>query len=140
MSDPFFFLWAPDPSRDGRFRSLQHYYVRTAQRRFKPFQRRRSVCVCALPTMAAESPAFDISYVCGQALPVYSILFALWRFNSIRTIKAKRLWREGGAIGLNYLWMMLFLPLPVAVGHVFLAGVMTATIVTVRQHTHTHTL
>ena len=64
-------------------------------------------------------------------LPVYSILFALWRFNSIKTIHAFKLHKsEGVLVALNYLWMGCFLPLPVAVGHVFLAGVMTATIVT----------
>ncbi|EOD25228.1 hypothetical protein EMIHUDRAFT_463495 [Emiliania huxleyi CCMP1516] len=74
------------------------------------------------------------------ALPVYSALFALWRFNSARTVWSKRLWREAAPMGLNYLrgaleaarvWMALCLPPAVAVGHVLLAGALTATIVTV---------
>jgi len=91
MSDPFFFLWPPDPSRDSRWRKLQHLY----------------------------------------ALPLYAILFALWRFNSLKTVFSKRLYGEGALLLTNYAWMAICLPLPVALGHVFLAGVMTATIVTV---------
>ena len=93
MSDPFFFLWPPDPMRDSQFRGSQHLY----------------------------------------ALPVYSILFALWRFNSIKTVAAhgRRLWPQALALGVNYLWMGACLPLPVAVGHILLSGLMTATIVTV---------
>jgi fatty acid desaturase len=65
------------------------------------------------------------------ALPVYSILFALWRFNSLKTVREMRLWNEAAPIALNYAWMALFLPVGVAVGHVFLAGAIAATIVTV---------
>ena len=67
MSDPFFYLWAPDPARDSKWRRLQHLY----------------------------------------ALPVYSVLFALWRFNSARTVWSKRLWREAVPMGLNYLRVAL---------------------------------
>ena len=96
MSDPFFYLWAPDPARDSKWRRLQHLYV----------------------------------------LPVYSILFALWRFNSLKTVHTLKLHKtEGPLILLNYLWMALFLPPAVAIGHIFLAGVMTATIVTVSHQT-----
>jgi len=96
MSDPFFYFWAPDPSRDSRWRRMQHLY----------------------------------------ALPVYSILFALWRFNSIKTVHALKLHRsEGPLLLLNYLWMALCLPPAVAFGHIFLAGAMTATIVTVSHQT-----
>ena len=104
MSDPFFFLWAPDPARDSRMRKLQHLY----------------------------------------ALPVYSILFALWRFNSVKTVAAKKLYGQAGCMALNYAWMAFCLPPMVAIGHVFLAGVMTATIVTVSHqaedlyHEHQH--
>lgn len=91
MSDPFFFLWAPDPARDVQWRKYQHLYI----------------------------------------APVYSILFALWRFNSLKTVATSRLWRtEGPPLALNYLWLAL-LPAPVAIGHVLLAGLMSATIVTV---------
>ena len=41
------------------------------------------------------------------ALPVYSALFALWRFNSARTVWSKRLWREAAPMGLNYLRVAL---------------------------------
>merc|ERR1719478_1153159 len=34
-------------------------------------------------------------------------------------------------MALNYAWMAAFLPLPVAIGHVFVAGFVSATIVTV---------
>ena len=95
MSDPFLFLWPPDPSRDADHRSKQHLY----------------------------------------ALPVYSILFALWRYNSLRVVRANRLWREALPIALNYAWLALCLPPVVAVGHVFLAGLFTATIVTVTHQT-----
>jgi len=44
---------------------------------------------------------------------------------------SKRLYGEGALLLTNYAWMAICLPLPVALGHVFLAGVMTATIVTV---------
>jgi len=104
MSDPFFFLWAPDPSRDSQWRRLQHWYC----------------------------------------LPVYSILFALWRFNSIRTVFSSNLRREGSMLALNYLWMAACLPASVASGHILLAGVITATIVTVSHqaemlhHEHQH--
>lgn len=91
MSDPFFFLWPPDPSRDSKWRRLQHLY-----------------CV-----------------------PVYASLFALWRFNSLRTIWGSRLRSEGALVGLNYLWIAACLPWHVAVGHVLLSGAMTALIVTV---------
>lgn len=92
MSDPFFYLWAPDPARDSTMRKWQHLYV----------------------------------------LPVYSILFALWRFNSLRTVHGLKLHRtEGLLLAANYAWLFLCLPLPVAIGHIFLAGALTATIVTV---------
>ena len=63
MSDPFFYLWAPDAAADSQNRRLQHLYT--------PF--------------------------------VYSILFALWRFNSLRALRnVKGLWKaEGAVIGLN---------------------------------------
>lgn len=68
---------------------------------------------------------------------VYSILFALWRFNSLRALRNVRgLWKvDGPLIAINYLWMAIFLPLPVAVGHVLLAGFMSATIVTSTHQT-----
>jgi len=75
---------------------------------------------------------------------VYSILFALWRFNSARTVLTQRLHAQAAFMGLNYLWMALCLPLEVAIGHVLLAGVMTAIIVTVSHqaedlyHEHQH--
>ena len=90
MSDPFFFLWAPDPERDVAWRKFQHLYV----------------------------------------APVYSILFALWRFNSLKTVISSRLWREAAPLALNYLWLAC-LPVPVAIGHIFLAGLISAIIVTV---------
>jgi len=104
MSDPFFFLWPPDPARDSKWRSLQHLY----------------------------------------ALPVYSILFALWRFNSLRTVVIGRLYAQGAAMACNYLWMATCLPPSVAVGHVLVAGAVAATIVTVSHqaeelhHEHQH--
>ena len=92
MADPFFYLWAPDPSRDSKWRHLQHLYM----------------------------------------IPVYASLFALWRFNSLRTLHSMRKhWsNESLLIALNYAWIALFLPLSVAIGHVFLSGVITATVVT----------
>ena len=97
MSDPFFFLWPPDPANDNLgMRKKQHILA-----------------------------------------PVtYSILFALWRFNSLKTVHNLNLYKsEGWLIGLNYLWMACFLPLSVAISHVFLAGLITATIVTVSHQT-----
>jgi fatty acid desaturase len=95
MADPFFFLWAPDPARDSRWRRLQHLY----------------------------------------ALPVYSVLFALWRLNSVRTVFTSRLVGEGAWLAVHYTWLLACLPWQVALGHVFLAGLMTATIVTVSHQT-----
>ena len=66
-------------------------------------------------------------------LPVYSILFALWRFNSLKTLHVLRgeaLRTDGVPILVNYIWMATCLPLSVAVGHVLLAGLLSAIIVT----------
>lgn len=106
MSDPFFFLWPPDPANDSALRPFQHMY----------------------------------------SLAVYSILFALWRFNSLRTlVTVKGLWKqEGGLFAAHYAWFFLCLPLSVAASHVFLAGLMSAVIVTVTHQSedlfdsHTH--
>ena len=65
----------------------------------------------------------------------YSLLFLLWRFNSIRTLLAcadrARQRREGSLIALHYCWVACCLPPAVALGHALLAGLMSATIVTV---------
>ena len=66
---------------------------------------------------------------------MYAILFALWRYNSLRVVRANRLWAEALPIALNYAWLALCLPPAVAVGHIFLAGLFTATIVTVTHQT-----
>ena len=123
MADPFFFLWAPDPARDSKWRRLQHLYaVPVYSILFAlplPFH--------GLPRPSTALPLPSTRY----AVPVYSILFALWRFNSLRTVVGSRLRGEGCLLLANYAWMALCLPLPVALGHIFFAGVMTATIVTV---------
>jgi len=83
------------------------------------------------PDPKHDSRLRPLQYLYFPAL--YSILFALWRVNSLRTVKATpRLWRsEGLPIALNYAWMLFLLPAGVAVGHVFLAGLISALIVTV---------
>ena len=68
MSDPFFFLWPPDPANDNLgMRKKQHILA-----------------------------------------PVtYSILFALWRFNSLKTVHNLNLYKsEGWLIGLPALFPM----------------------------------
>ncbi|CBJ31246.1 Fatty acid desaturase [Ectocarpus siliculosus] len=64
----------------------------------------------------------------------FSLTFLLWRIDSVRTAIAKKLKLEGGLLALHYCLLAALVPLPVAIGHIFLGGWLTATLVTV---THT---
>ncbi|CAM9334113.1 unnamed protein product [Scytosiphon promiscuus] len=64
----------------------------------------------------------------------FSLTFALWRIDSVRTAIAKKLKLEGALLALHYCLLATLVPLPVAIGHIFLGGWLTATLVTV---THT---
>ena len=43
MSDPFFFLWSPDPAQDSKWRKLQHLYAWTG--RTAPTRQTRSIAI-----------------------------------------------------------------------------------------------
>ncbi|CAM9407559.1 unnamed protein product [Ectocarpus sp. 13 AM-2016] len=64
----------------------------------------------------------------------FSLTFLLWRFGSVKTAISEKLKLEGALLALHYCWLLALVPLPVAIGHVFVGGWLTATIVTV---THT---
>lgn len=64
----------------------------------------------------------------------FSLTFLLWRIDSVRTALKKGLKLEGALLALHYALLTTLVPLPVAIGHIFLGGWLTATIVTV---THT---
>ncbi|CAM9890893.1 unnamed protein product, partial [Hapterophycus canaliculatus] len=64
----------------------------------------------------------------------FSLTFLLWRIGSIKTVISEDLKVEGAFLALHYCLLAALVPLPVAIGHVFLGGWLTATIVTV---THT---
>eukprot|EP00752_Nemacystus_decipiens_P009931 g8858.t1 len=64
----------------------------------------------------------------------FSLTFLLWRVGSIKTAISQKLKLEGALLFAHYCLLAALVPLPVAVGHVFLGGWLTATIVTV---THT---
>ncbi|CAM9799091.1 unnamed protein product [Pylaiella littoralis] len=64
----------------------------------------------------------------------FSLTFLLWRIGSVKTAIFEKLRLEGVRLALHYVLLAALVPLPVAIGHVFLGGWLTATIVTV---THT---
>ncbi|CAN0369678.1 unnamed protein product, partial [Discosporangium mesarthrocarpum] len=64
----------------------------------------------------------------------FSLTFLLWRIDSVRTAIAKKLKLEGSLLAVHYALLGSLVSLPVAVGHIFLGGLLTATLVTV---THT---
>mmetsp|Transcript_1434 Transcript_1434/g.2414 ORF Transcript_1434/g.2414 Transcript_1434/m.2414 type:complete len:513 (+) Transcript_1434:36-1574(+) len=66
----------------------------------------------------------------------YSLLFVVWRIDSVKVAWKRRLWPELAALGLHYsLVCALKVPLAVCAGAVLLSGFMTATIVTVSHQT-----
>ena len=85
------------------------------------------------PDPAHDAPRRRLQHLYAP-LP-YSLLFLLWRYNSLRTLlrcgDRARQRSEGALFGLHYAWMAACLPPAVALGHALLAGLMSATIVTV---------
>mmetsp|Transcript_47851 Transcript_47851/g.108585 ORF Transcript_47851/g.108585 Transcript_47851/m.108585 type:complete len:490 (+) Transcript_47851:99-1568(+) len=61
----------------------------------------------------------------------YSLLFAIWRIDSIKVTFQRKLWGEFGRLGLHYAALGLLFPWQVLLPAVFLSGLLTATIVTV---------
>jgi len=61
----------------------------------------------------------------------YSLLFAIWRIDSIKVAWQRKLWGEFGRLGLHYAGLALLFPVSVLVPAVFVSGLLTATIVTV---------
>ncbi|KAG5177566.1 fatty acid desaturase [Tribonema minus] len=64
----------------------------------------------------------------------FSALFAMWRIDSIKTALKLKLWPEIVALSLHYVALLALVGPGVALGHIMLGGLLTATIVTV---THT---
>eukprot|EP00903_Cladosiphon_okamuranus_P014267 g13251.t1 len=64
----------------------------------------------------------------------FSLTFLLWRIGSVKTAISQKLKLEGAFLLAHYCLLAALVPLPVAIGHIFLGGWLTATIVTV---THT---
>eukprot|EP00611_Tribonema_gayanum_P006835 TRINITY_DN1617_c0_g1_i1.p1 TRINITY_DN1617_c0_g1~~TRINITY_DN1617_c0_g1_i1.p1 ORF type:complete len:294 (+),score=28.42 TRINITY_DN1617_c0_g1_i1:371-1252(+) len=64
----------------------------------------------------------------------FSALFAMWRIDSIKTALKLKLWPEIVALSLHYVALLSLVGPGVALGHIMLGGLLTATIVTV---THT---
>ena len=85
------------------------------------------------PDPAHDAPRRRLQHLYAP-LP-YSLLFLLWRFNSLRSLltcadKARQR-REGALMAVHYAWVACCLPPAVFLGHALLAGLMSATIVTV---------
>ncbi|CAM9679190.1 unnamed protein product [Ascophyllum nodosum] len=64
----------------------------------------------------------------------FSLMFLIWRIDSIRAVVAKNLKLEAAFLALHYCLLGALVPLPVAIGHIMFGGWLSATIVTV---THT---
>jgi len=62
----------------------------------------------------------------------YSLLFAIWRIDSIKVAFKRKLWGEAARLGLHYAALFALFPaVPVLLPAVFVSGLLTATIVTV---------
>jgi hypothetical protein len=64
----------------------------------------------------------------------FSALFAMWRFDSIRVALQQRLWGELACQAVHYALLLALVGPAMALGHVVVGGLLTATIVTV-SHT-----
>ena len=74
-----------------------------------------------------DSPSRKFQHIYGY--PFLSVMFVLWRALSIKTVVDNKDKKEAALLGLNYLWMAVCLPLPVAIGSVFLSGFLVAALV-----------
>ncbi|CAN0306112.1 unnamed protein product, partial [Phaeothamnion confervicola] len=84
------------------------------------------------PSQDREMPYRGLQHIYWP-LP-FSLTFLVWRVASVITAYKKRLGAEGACLALHYALLAVLVPWPVAVGHVFIGGLLTATLVTV---THT---
>lgn len=60
-----------------------------------------------------------------------SLLFMIWRFDSVKVALQRKLWPELAGFGIHYAAMLSLFSLPVFIGSVFVSGLMTAIITTV---------
>lgn len=81
------------------------------------------------PDPKNDSPLRKIQHLYFM-LP-YSLLFMIWRIDSIRVALKRRLWGEVGTLGLHYLGLGLLFPAKIIAPAIFLSGALTALIVTV---------
>lgn len=61
----------------------------------------------------------------------YSLLFLIWRVDSIRVAIRRRLWNEIWQLGAHYAILAALFPVKVLIPALFISGLLTATIVTV---------
>merc|ERR1711966_614486 len=72
----------------------------------------------------------------GMYLPApMSLLFFLWRFDSITTAIQRKNWSELTGLAVHYAVMLYFVPVATFIGALFLSGFMTAIITTVTHQT-----
>jgi fatty acid desaturase len=64
----------------------------------------------------------------------FSLTFAIWRIDSVKTVIREKLWVEGAALAFHYAALLWAVGPMLAFSHIFIAGAFTATMVTV---THT---
>lgn len=61
----------------------------------------------------------------------YSMLFAIWRIDSIKVAFKRKLWGEVAGMGLHYAMLFALFPVKVLLPALFISGLLTAIIVTV---------
>mmetsp|Transcript_12165 Transcript_12165/g.40016 ORF Transcript_12165/g.40016 Transcript_12165/m.40016 type:complete len:445 (+) Transcript_12165:23-1357(+) len=75
----------------------------------------------------ADSPLRPFQHIYGY--PLLSIMFLLWRYHSINHVVERKDKFEAACLAANYAWLLFALPLPVAVGSVFVSGFLVGSLV-----------
>lgn len=74
-----------------------------------------------------DSPFRRFQHIYGY--PLISVMYYLWRYLSMKTAVQNGDRKEMALLALNYAWLLLCLPLPVAVGSVFTGGFLVGALV-----------
>eukprot|EP00793_Prasinoderma_coloniale_P004822 PRCOL_00000583-RA len=74
-----------------------------------------------------DSPMRKYQHIYGY--PLISVMYFLWRWLSLKTVFARRDRKEGAVLAAHYALLFALLPLPVAIGSIFLGGFLVGALV-----------